>query len=121
MLRLLQRLRPGRRPSDAFYCVLRFPDSTESRWFDELPIPGARIYSYGGDSYFGRVWVVEEVLQSGRDTYTVFLVGRDEYLEHLRRSSLYPDLGEELLELARRAAATVKEQRRRRKYRDYQL
>ena len=119
MLRLLERLVPGRRPSDAYYCVLRFPDSTESRWVSELPIPGGRIYSHGGHYYFGRVWVVDEVLQSGRDTYTVFLVARDEYVEHLRRGSVYPDLGEELLELARHAAATVNEQRRRWKYRDY--
>jgi hypothetical protein len=77
-----------------------------------------RVYSHSGH-YYGRPWVVDEVLQSGRDTYTVFLVGRDEYLEHLRRSSPYPDLGEELLELARHAAGTVKGQRRRWKYRDY--
>jgi hypothetical protein len=120
MLRLLERLLSRRQPSDAYYCVLRFPDSTESRWFSELPIPGARIYSHGGHYYFGKAWVVDEVLQSGRNTYTVFLVGRDEYLEHRRRSSPSPDLGEELLELARHAAARVKEQRRRRKYRDYQ-
>jgi len=120
MPRLLERLLPGRRrPSDAYYCVLRFPDSMESRWFSELPIPGERIYSHGGDYYFGRVWVVDEVLQSGRVTYTVDLVARDVYVEHIRRGSVYPDLGEELLELARHAVATVKEQRRRRKHRDH--
>lgn len=117
MLRLLERLLPGRPTSNAYYCILRFPDSTESRWLSELPTPGTRIYSDGGHYYFGKAWVVDEVLQSGRDTYTVFLVGRDEYLEHLRRGSLHPDLGEELLELARHAAATVKEQRRRWKHR----
>jgi hypothetical protein len=85
----------------------------------ELPTPGARIHSQGGHYYPGRVWVVDEVLQSGSDTYTVFCTGRDEYLEHLRGSSRHADLGEELLELARHTVATVKEQRRRRKYRDY--
>jgi hypothetical protein len=117
MLQLLERLLAGRRPSDAYNCILLFPDSKESRSFSELPIPGARIYSYGGHYYFGKVWVVDEVLQSGRDTYTVFLVGRDEYLARLRGSTLYPDLGEELLEVARHAAAIAKEQRRRWKYR----
>jgi hypothetical protein len=122
MLRLLQRLFPERRPpSDAYYCVLRFPDSTEGRWFGQLPTRGMRMRSHGYAFYRGQLWVVDEVLQSGRNTYTVFLVGRSEYLERLRRSSLYPDLGEELLELARHAASTVKEQRRRWRYRNHQL
>jgi hypothetical protein len=120
MLRLLERLLAGRRRSNAYYCVLRFPDSTESRWFSELPTPGTRIYSHPG-FYFEQLWIVDEVLQSGRDTYTIFLVGRNEYLEHVRRSALYPDLGEELLELARHTRATVSDRRRRRNHRHYQL
>jgi hypothetical protein len=120
MLRLLRRLLARRRlrdayrrrPSDGYNCVLLFPGSTESRWFSELPTPGTRIYSHPG-FHFAQLWIVDEVLQSGRDTYTVCLVARSQYLEQLRRSSLYPDLGEELLELARHTASTVTEQRRR--------
>jgi len=120
MLRLLQRLLAGRR-SGAYYCILRFPDSTEARWFDQVPTVGMRIVSHGGHYYFGKPWIVDEVLQSGRDTYTVFLVGRTEYLEHLRdRSRGTPDLAAELLELARHASATVTEQRRRWKHRHEQ-
>lgn len=103
------------------YCVLRFPDSTGSQWFDEPPSPGTRILSHGGHPYFGRVWVVDEVLQSGRDTYTVFCVGRREYVDKLRHGSdRKPDLATELLELARHTTATVSEQRRRWKYRHHQ-
>jgi len=77
-----------------------------------------RIVSHGGHYYFGKPWIVDEVLQSGRDTYTVFLVARSEYLEHVRdRSHGTPDIAAELLELARHASATVTEQRRRWKHR----
>jgi hypothetical protein len=76
--------------------------------------------SHGGDLYFGKVWVVSEVLQSGRDTYTVFLTSRSEYLDHLRRKSDKTDLSFELLEFARQTAASVSERRRRWKYRDYE-
>ena len=122
MLRLLQRLLPGRRPSGAaYYCVLRFPDATESRSFSQLPTRGMRIRSHGGASYRGRPWVVDEVLQSGRATYTVFCVDRREYLDSLRHGSRdAPELAAELLELARRTASTVTEQRRRWKHRHYQ-
>jgi hypothetical protein len=121
MLQLLQRLLLSRPDPDTYYCILRFPDSTESRWFSHLPTLGTRILSHHGHFQFAEVWVVDEVLQSGRDTYTVFLVGRDEYLEHLRRSSVYRDLGEELLELVRHTRATVDERRRRWKHRHHQV
>lgn len=101
--------------------MLRFPDSTETRWFDRLPPPGTRIYSHDGDLLWGRVWVVDEVLQSGVDTYTVFCVGRDEYVEKLRSGAgATPDLAAELLELARHASETVRERRRRWRNRNYQ-
>jgi len=81
-----------------------------------------RIVSHSGDFYLGHRWIVDEVLQSGRDTYTVFLVGRSEYLQHLRdRSQGKPDLAAQLLELARHTSAKVTEQRRRRKHRHHQL
>jgi hypothetical protein len=97
--------------------VLRFPDSTETRWFDRVPTVGARLRSRGSD---GRTWVVEEVLRSGRDTYTVFLVSHSDYVEALRsRSERGPDLFDELLDLARRASDSVAERRRRRRNRNY--
>ena len=113
MLRLLQRLLARRRPSGAYYCMLWFPDATERRSFSKLPTRGMRIRSHGWASDPGQVWVVDEVVQSGRNTYTVYCVDRRQYLRHLRGSSLHPDLGEELLELARHTASTVTEQRRR--------
>ena len=66
--------------------------------------------------------MVQEVLQSGVDTYTVFCVRRDEYVENLRRrSGGKPDLAAELLELARHTSEAVKERRRRWKNRNYQI
>jgi hypothetical protein len=66
--------------------------------------------------------VVDEVLQSGVDTYTVFCVGRDEYVDHLRHpSGGERDLAAELLELVRRPHEAVTERRRRRKNRDFQI
>jgi hypothetical protein len=57
---------------------------------------------------------VEEVLQSGRDTYTVFLVSQADYVEAQRsRPDRGPDLFDELLDLARRAGDSVAERRRR--------
>ena len=120
MLRLLERLLPARRRSGVYYCVLRFPDSTETRSFSQVPTPGTRILSHGGHFYLGKVWVVAEVLQSGRDTYTVFLMGRREYLDHIRHKSDKPDLAVELLELARHTTASVTERRRRWKHRHHQ-
>jgi hypothetical protein len=47
-MRLLQHLFPERRPSEVdYYCVLRFPDSTEGRWFSPLLTRGMRIRSHG--------------------------------------------------------------------------
>ena len=64
-------------------------------------------------------WVVDEVVQSG-DTFTIFCVGRSEYLDKRRRSSDGRlDLDDELLELARNIRETVCEGRRRWKYRNY--
>ena len=118
MLRLLQ-WRPfsRRRDSGGYYCILRFPDSTEARWFHQLPKRGTRVYSHEG-SLWARPWVVDEVLQSGRYTYTVFCVGRREYLDHLRHGSdRQPDLVTELVELARHANEEVSERRRRWRHR----
>jgi hypothetical protein len=52
--------------------------------------------------------VVDEVLQSGRDLYTVFLVDRKEYA----RERSEGDLATELLEVARRANESVRDVRR---------
>jgi hypothetical protein len=62
--------------------------------------------------------VVDDVLQSGISTYTVFLVDSRRYVRNLRERS-DGDLSAELLELARRTNETVSEARRRRKYRGY--
>jgi hypothetical protein len=122
VLQLPKRLLPFAHREKGGYCVLRFPDSTESRWFDRLPTPGARIYSHHGHFFWGRVWVVDEVLQSGADTYTVFCVGREEYVENLRHGSGgTPDLAAQLLELTRHTSETVRERRRRWKNRNYQI
>jgi hypothetical protein len=79
--------------------VLRFPDSTEIRYLDEPPELGARVRS---DT--GRDWFVAEVLQSGRNTYTVLCMGRDEFLEEVgTTSSKRRVLAEELVTMARRS------------------
>ena len=119
MLRLPTWRWPFARATTRRYCVLVFPDSTESRWFDRIPTPGTRLRSDGGDDYWGRTYVVDEVLQSGKDTYTVFLLERRQHVRNLRERS-EGDLAAELLELARRTNETVNEARRRIKYRDYE-
>jgi len=106
------------RPRIGGYCVLVFPDSTECRWFDRLPTPGTRLRSNEGGAFWGRTFVVNEVLQSGKNTYTVFLVDRREYAR-TRKERSEGDLAAELFELARRTNETVTDRRRRRKYRDY--
>jgi hypothetical protein len=114
VLRLLQ-WRPfsRRRDSGGYFCIVRFPDSTEDRWFRRLPERGARVYSHQGTPW-AKAWVVEEVLQSGRFTHTVFCVGRDEYLDQLRGGPRRePDLVAELVELARHTTEEVSERRRR--------
>ena len=58
------------------------------------------------------MWVVDVVLQSGRETYTVFCVDPREY-------SASGDLAAELLEAARRSSETVTERSHRRRLRDY--
>ena len=119
MLRLPNWRWPFARATTRRCCVLVFPDSTETRWFNRIPTPGTRLRSDGGDDYWGRTYVVDEVLQSGRDTYTVFLLDRRQHVRNLRERS-EGDLATELLELARRTNDTVNEARRRIKYRDYE-
>ena len=120
MLRLPKWRLPSRHRNLGGYCVLSFPDSAECRWLDEIPTPGTRIRDCGGNVYWGRVWIVDEVLQSGRNSYTVFCVGRSAYLDKLRHGSEHrPDLSTELLELARHTSETVSERRRRWKYRNH--
>ena len=121
MLRQLQRLVWRRHQRESYYCVLRFPDSTETRWLHRLPESGTRMLSKSRDVYVGDVWVVDEVLQSGRDTYTVFLTSRRQYLDRLRGGPGASGLATELLELARHAESTVADQRRRWKYRERRL
>ena len=58
--------------------------------------------------------MVDEVLQSGRDLYTVFLVDRKEYARK-RREHSEGDLATELLEVARRTNESIQEVRRRKK------
>jgi hypothetical protein len=107
-------------PMPGAYCVIRFPGSTESRWFDKPPSPGTRILSEGGHGYWARVWVVDEVMRTGRDGYTVICVSRKEYLDKRGRSSdRRLDLAAELLELARHTRETVSVGRRWWKYRNY--
>jgi hypothetical protein len=117
-LRLHQRHVPVTRPNPGVRCILSFPGSTETRWFAKPPRPGTRIRD--GQGYWAQVWVVAEILRSGRDTYTVFCVARSQYLERLRNGpGFQPDLGAELREVARRAKTAIAEGRRRRKYRWY--
>jgi hypothetical protein len=104
-------LRRRTRGDRGVYCVFRFPDSTESRWMDQLPEAGTRVRSPTG-----KVWVVDEVLQSGRETYTVHCVARRTYAERLRRDR---DLAGELLEAARHASEAATERRHRRRIRPF--
>ena len=97
------------------YCILVFPNVAEGRRLNRLPSPGTRLRSHGGHFYWhhwGRTFVVNEVLQSGKHTYTVFLVDRRQYLENLRERP-DGDLAAELVELARRTRETIEEARRR--------
>lgn len=113
MLRLAWwRRRPARGDAGVF-CVFLFPDSTESRWLDRVPTPGTRVRSG-----LGSVWVVDDVLQSGRETYSVFCVPRREYADALRnRSGGGRDLAAELLEAARHTSEATTERRHRRRFR----
>jgi hypothetical protein len=117
MLRLHRRVNHG---DVGAYCVLSFPHSTEFRWLDQIPTPGTRIRDCGGHGPWAQPWIADEVVQSGRDSYTVFCVGRDQYLDNLRNPrGFLPNLDAELVELARRAMEVVTETRRKKKYRDY--
>ena len=112
MLRLPWRRRHG---GATVFCVFRYPDAIESRWLAQLPKPGTRVRSPTG-----AVWIVDEVLQSGRKTYTVYCVARKAYVERLRGSGTGErDLGAELLEAARHASEAVSERRRRRRLRSF--
>ena len=114
MSRLFRR-RPPKDADSGVFCVLLFPDSAENRWVERLPRPGTRIRSRQGS-----VWVVDVVLQSGRETYTVFCVDPREYSGALRRrSDGASDLAAELMEAARRPSETVTERSHRRRFRDY--
>ena len=108
---------PFARASTSVYCVLVFPDFTESRRLDRAPLPGTRL-RHEGDWRWGQTYVVDEVLQSGAETYTVFLVDRRRYVRKLRERS-EGDLAPELLELARQTKETVEGVRRRRRKRYY--
>jgi hypothetical protein len=115
VLRLFKRRR-SKHAESGVLCVFLFPDSAENRWLDRLPTPGARIRSRQGRA----VWVVDVVLQSGRETYTVFCVDPREYREERRRrSDPTSDLAAQLLEAARRAGGTVTERSHARRSRDY--
>src|SRR4249919_2482347 len=112
LLRLLNWRSRFARARAGAYCVLVSSDSSEARWFDRIPTRGTRLRSRGGHGFWGRTWVVDEVLQSGINTYTVFLVDRREYVRNLRQRS-ESDLATELLELARRTRETVDDGRER--------
>ena len=74
------------------FLVLIFPDSSEFRWVDEPPRVGSEIRSQTG-----RRWRVEETLQSGVATYTVYCGAKQRGLGGTR------DLATDLLDIARRA------------------
>jgi hypothetical protein len=115
MLRLPTWLRRRARIDSGVFCVFMFPDSTESRWLEELPPRGTRVRSREG-----AVWIVDEVLQSGRETYTVHCLARRAYVRKLRdRATGDRDLAAELLEAARHTSEGVTERRHRRRYRPF--
>jgi hypothetical protein len=114
MLRLFRR-RSSKYADSGIFCVLLFPDSAENRWVERLPSPGTRIRSRQG----GAVWVVDAVMQSGRETYTVFCVDPQEYRARRRGPGGASDLAAELLEAARRTGESVTARSHRRRFRDY--
>lgn len=82
-----------------------FPDSAEVRHLDYVPPPGTRLRSASGHE-----WFVAEVLQSGRDTYTVRCVGRRWYLEDFGTGSVRTRLvAGDLLENIGRGSARTRE------------
>jgi hypothetical protein len=114
------RLARWRRRNDAetgVYCIFVLPDSTEGHWLERPPTPGTRVRSP-----LGSVWVVADVLQSGRETYSVFCVSRRDYRAALRRrTGTKRDLAAELLEAARQASEAATERRYRRRFRLFRL
>jgi hypothetical protein len=80
-----------------------FPDTAEIRHLDELPPLGTRLRSAAGHE-----WFVADVLQSGRDTYTVRCVGRREYLDDFGTGSVRARLvaGDLLEDIGRGSALT---------------
>ena len=82
------------------YVILVIPDSLpESRWVHQKPRVGGRIADASG-----RTWRVADVLQSGRQTYTVVC-------EH-SRPGVVPDVASDLLDRARKAISLTKSRRR---------
>jgi hypothetical protein len=111
VLQLPQSRVPVGQPKSGGYCVLLFLDSPENRWhaqfppvhwFDQIPTPGTRIRSYGVP-VARRLWVVD-VMQSGRNIYTVVCGSRRDYLDKVRQGQPHgpPTLAAQLLEIARR-------------------
>lgn len=82
---------------------MHFPDSTEIRHLADVPPPGTRLRSASGHE-----WFVAEILQCGRDTYTVWCVGRREYLEDFGTGSVRARLvaGDFLEDIGRSSART---------------
>lgn len=118
LLRLLNWRSRFARARAGGYCVLVSPEFSEAAWLDRIPTRGTRLRRRGGHEFWGRTWVVDDVLQSGINTYTVFLVDRRQYVRSMRQRS-ETDLAAELLELARRTRDTVDERRERWGRRDY--
>jgi hypothetical protein len=104
MLRLLRWCLASGRSKSGADCVLLFRDSSEVRWFDEVPRRGTHVRGPAG-----RVRVIE-VLQSGRNVFTVVCGRRD------GPPDAPPLLATELLEVARRKVA---ERRRSSRYRPF--
>jgi hypothetical protein len=77
------------------YCVvLCCPDHAEIQYLERVPTRGMRLRDSRDQE-----WVVDEALQSGRDTYTVSCVGRPE-LQNDARSGKRRDVAAEPLERA---------------------
>ena len=93
--------------------MIVFPGEPETRFLERLPAPGTLVRDGHGDS-----WVVTEVLQSGRHTYTVFAGAMTDYRESLRRRSGGVDLAAELHNVVRQSLNVAGKSRRRGRKRD---
>ena len=113
MLRL-RALFPSRSAYDEYRCVVVFPQYTETVFLKRLPSPGAHIRGPRGDA-----WIVLDVLQSGRRTYTVFAGTMRDYRGSLARSSGGLDLSAELLNLAHQSTTAASKTRQRWRNRNY--